>query len=54
MTISWQNVEQMDNHPLENVHTHIVLEAFQDLSLSDYVMKWEKVQDSVREKKSTQ
>lgn len=39
MTISWQNVEQMNNYPLENVHTHIALEAFQDLSFSDYVMK---------------
>lgn len=51
MKISWQNVEQMNSYSLENVLTHIVLEAFQDLLLSDYVMKWETVKDSVRERK---
>lgn len=59
MTISWQNVEQMNNYPLEIVHTHIFLDVFQDLSLSlsDYVMKWETaVQEntySVRERKGS-
>lgn len=39
MAVSWQNDEQMNNHPFEDVYKRIFSEAIQDLSQSYYAMK---------------